>query len=529
MKGRALRDGAPSDHTELECRKHGVCVWKADEEALTLRSNGKQRLRDCKTTWPCRAEVVKRVRDECCKKIVHLGDMFGRDRMCVNTVAFGPPDEDYVVLEEMAKQLPRSSFQKLGLSAANLRSAMTSLSSSLTTLRTSGGTHNGLTMRNLKPQENIRAAFEGNVIGKGRSLIYAEHGWHIYGLADVVSKSMYNLRKKAFVQLAWSNGAKGVAMRDNWFAKGVERASFWCTEVADVKREATCETCGVEGARFTCTGCKFAKYCSPACQRAAWVSHKHLCPKIKASAQAQRGEGIHAEKCGETLVAKETLYSEQLRDNSFHTNMCKVQAEAQELAELFNARLGEAADCQVNFVDLWIYEVLDPYYESGRAWILAEPELEGKFMKWNNNAGSIRATHAQRERSRSRSVTRVPGGFLRPSLGIGAAIIEEDEEEDDGGDAFGYGGVGGGASEMTWETDDIPQCFSHFTWSVTDGKRLVCDLQGVWNRVDGFVLTDPALHYHKGRHKHGGTDKGQEGIENILVRKLLNFIGNFNL
>jgi hypothetical protein len=44
----------------------------------------------------------------------YLGDMFGRDRMRVHTVAFGPPDENYLVLDEMAKQLPLSSFQKLG-------------------------------------------------------------------------------------------------------------------------------------------------------------------------------------------------------------------------------------------------------------------------------------------------------------------------------------------------------------------------------------------------------------------------------
>eukprot|EP00961_Rhodomonas_salina_P159573 2148946-Rhodomonas_salina.1 len=40
---------------------------------------------------------------------------------------------------------------------------------------------------------------------------------------------------------------------------------------------------------------------------------------------------------------------------------------------------------------------------------------------------------------------------------------------------------------------DVPQCFSHFTHSVTDGKHLVCDLQGVWNRFDGYVLTDPVV------------------------------------
>lgn len=133
--------------------------------------------------------------------------------------------------------------------------------------------------------------------------------------------------------------------------------------------------------------------------------------------------------------------------------------------------------------------MLDPYYESGRAWILAEHELEGKFRKWNNNAGSIRETQAQRDRSQSLTrMTRGPSEGPRGLfLGIGGAIIEEDEEEDDDD----------GEAIMPWDTDDVPQCFSHFTWSVTDGKRLVCDLQGVWNRVDGFVLTDPALHYHK--------------------------------
>ena len=39
--------------------------------------------------------------------------------------------------------------------------------------------------------------------------------------------------------------------------------------------------------------------------------------------------GRNAVKSGETLVAKETLYLEQLQDSVFHVNMCKVQAEAQ--------------------------------------------------------------------------------------------------------------------------------------------------------------------------------------------------------
>jgi hypothetical protein len=292
-----LSDGAPSDHNELECRKHGVCVWQVDEEALELR-NGKQRLRDCATAAPCRTEIRQYVREECCKKIVNLGDMFGRDRMCVNTVAFGPPGEDYLVLEEMAKQLPRSSFQKLGLSAVSLRSAMTSLSSSLTTLRTSGGTLNGMTMRsNLKLQENIGLALKSYTAG-ANEVILAEDGWDIYGKQKIVSKITYSRRKSAFVKLDLLHGATGVAMRGSSFARGVERAAFMCSEICDVRNVIGNGPRGGAG--------------TPA-----------------------------ATKCGEMLVAKETLYSEQLRDNTFHTDMCKVQAEAQQLAELFNARLGE--------------------------------------------------------------------------------------------------------------------------------------------------------------------------------------------
>ena len=33
------------------------------------------------------------------------------------------------------------------------------------------------------------------------------------------------------------------------------------------------------------------------------------------------------------------------------------------------------------------------------------------------------------------------------------------------------------------------RCFSHFTYSFSEGRDLLCDVQGVWNAVDGFVLT----------------------------------------
>ena len=45
--------------------------------------------------------------------------------------------------------------------------------------------------------------------------------------------------------------------------------------------------------------------------------------------------------------------------------------------------------------------------------------------------------------------------------------IGEDEDEGEGRDD-GVGPIGAA---------DVPQCFSHFTYEVTDRERLVCDLQ----------------------------------------------------
>lgn len=76
------------------------------------------------------------------------------------------------------------------------------------------------------------------------------------------------------------------------------------------------------------------------------------------------------------------------------------------------------------------------------------------------------------------------------------------------------------AEEMaSIEVDDIPQAFSHFSYEHTRGKYLVCDLQGVWNADDGFVLTDPVIHYVSSTGKkyiNGATDKGEAGIKKFF-------------
>jgi hypothetical protein len=171
--------------------------------------------------------------------------------------------------------------------------------------------------------------------------------------------------------------------------------------------------------------------------------------------EVRRNEGRDFEAAGFPLVGKETLFTEEMTDARFHKRVARVHGEGNELAQLFNDRVEKVfpghPEFNVRFSECWVFTVRDPRFKSGEAWILAEPRLEGQWSKWNNNGGKI-ATK----------------------------------------------GVSNGPSGLCLQ---VPQAFSHFTYSMTDGKELFCDSQGVWNPVDGFCLTDPARHIRKGDRK----------------------------
>jgi hypothetical protein len=83
----------------------------------------------------CRSAVQKSVNDECLKSIAQLGRTFGTDRVIVGCVWIGK-EENFRLLERMAKTLPRGTFYKSHLNAECLGTVFSSLSSSLTSLRT---------------------------------------------------------------------------------------------------------------------------------------------------------------------------------------------------------------------------------------------------------------------------------------------------------------------------------------------------------------------------------------------------------
>jgi len=470
-----LSDGAPSDHNFLECA-HGVQVWQPDLLNAKMHRSGRPSLRACgnDSNSKCRQAVKERVQKDCLERLTKLGDMLGRDRVYVGTIAFGPPGDDYQVLQAMAKRLPQGSFQKLGLSVDSLKTAFSSLTSDLTTMRTEMGGTTPLTLRKNRFQETSyhRNLREESLMD---DLIDQTSGWDIYR-KDEIKKHKYDMQQRRLVEVPLTRGAEGVAVFHYWFSQGVERLVYKCTEIKDYEERG---------------GLKFSS------------------------------------KFGEHLVAKESKHEDFLT-TKFQETFCKTQGEAERLALMFNRRIAGhplARALSIHFLPCVVYEIKERNYPGGIAWMLAEPELEGVFTKWNNNAGHVRRTPPP-------PPTRHPPALGRGSLGLG--MINEDDEDDEDDEDEDYNDQGRAdtarSEEDLYETS--PQAFSHFTYDATHGKELVCDLQGVWNATDGFTMTDPVIHHVSRtgrRHTNGATDKGADGILNFFkthrCNQLCQFLG----
>ncbi|PNW84737.1 hypothetical protein CHLRE_03g156650v5 [Chlamydomonas reinhardtii] len=435
-------------------------------------------------TSGCRALVRKSVNEKCLARIRNMGDLLGRDRVSVNTVAFGPAAEDFAVLQAMSKVLPRGSFQKLGLSAQCLKTAFTSLTSSLATLRTEavGGGGAGLTLRTDLRAKGQRQEYEEHhritngvtfdvYVGK-KFIFKRQYDRHAGELVDVPLAAAHQLRAyqeqhpHAEIQL-------GVAHGRNWFSEGAERVVFQCTEVVSVDGGAT------------------------------------------------------AHAIGPRLVAKQSRHEEQVFEPKFHRTFCRTQGEAAELAALFNRRLARGPAWQVHFLPCYVYKIIDGYYaysKGGQLEILVEQELEGRFTKWNNNAGGVSQGRSGLASSVRNNTAPQQARPANNATALGA-IAEDDEVEDGDGEERDNDDDDGEEEEDVnngGSIDGVPQAFSHFTWDCTGGQKLVCDLQGVWNSTDGFTLTDPVIHHALGGHRNGATDKGQAGIHAFFATHTCN-------
>jgi len=398
--------------------------------------------------WRCIHGITNKVENECCQRVKAIGQVFGRDKIIFQTLAFGPADENFTLLEKMANMLPRGKFQKLGLNAVSLKTSFSSLSSSLSTLRTEGG-HRALTRRSDKIVDRNQK------VDVTSTDIFGADGWWIYGFKYFIGKFEFkdNNNSGRLQKVNLKHGANGIAFYQQPFAEGAERFVYRCSEIT----------------------VQIYEY------------------DYAASSDNMAG------RCGLRLVAKEAKDLENHHQGrKFHETFTRIQSEAADLAQSFTRLLPYArAEWNVNFIPTHICGCYDDSYRHGQAWILVEPELDGKFTRWNNNAGEIKGKTSRGKTS-----------------GLGDMGFLEEEESDEDDDEMG-----------AIQIDDIPQAFSHFSYEYSKGRRLVCDLQGVWNADDGFLLTDPVIHHvcSKGRkHLNGATDKGVDGVKKFFQTHVCN-------
>jgi hypothetical protein len=183
------------------------------------------------------------------------------------------------------------------------------------------------------------------------------------------------------------------------------------------------------------------------------------------------------------MVAKNSiLANEKETKEHFHSDFCRVQSAAYDLAEKFNHEVRQALRLkttsaetrppEIKFVmcHVYTYTHLETKEETA---VLVERFLNGKFTKYNSNNGYVK--QANEGVNNTRTIELVSG----------KAHLEE-----------------------------FLQAFSHWVYVYSQHRMVVCDLQGVLNeegRHPEFLLTDPAICTNKGN-RFGKTDMRLAGI-----------------
>jgi hypothetical protein len=138
-----------------------------------------------------------------------------------------------------------------------------------------------------------------------------------------------------------------------------------------------------------------------------------------ARARQVANDGEHFPDVGPRLVAKEQQHVELMKDNKYAERFCRLQGQAQVMAQAFNRRVRGGAHLQLNFVQCFVYTVRDPRWPGGEAQFLAEHYLEGKFIKFNNNAGAVNPLAVAPQRRKA-----APVHFALDEIGAPSALVK---------------------------------------------------------------------------------------------------------
>jgi Alpha-kinase family/von Willebrand factor type A domain len=240
---------------------------------------------------------------------------------------------------------------------------------------------------------------------------------------------------------------------------------------------------------------------------------------------------------GLPMVAKESRFilnevgveNEEAR-KTFVQTFCGTQQIARRLAMKFNDRLKSNPRVhhdtpRISILDCSIYELDDIYL--GKLSVLVESRLdESKWFKWNSNNGMVNGIKVPEAEKNHLTQQYKAAQINAVAVNLVNANLDMIEEQSDDDDSFNSDedekNDKADVASIVFTASQVAQAFSHFSFCHTKGKRLVCDLQGVFDEAKNELqFSDPVIHYysskhHRRRNVHGRTDRGRNGIDDFF-------------
>jgi Mg-chelatase subunit ChlD len=449
-------------------KSHGNYIpsLEAAEEILTRNKSASCALAVCFISDGKPSDGGRDVEGRIMEAVESLGKRFGR-RLTLATVGIGSNPDEFHMLRSMAEAAKdygvQASFELPSMTSAALADVLTATATSLTKTQTEMTDMTTLKQRNVRDvlRESRKKASEEVVqhVSKDDYFIYPINkvDRHVYREWYDDERRRHDSYDSAPMQ---HPEAGGVVLKKAAFGEGAERFAFRFFEVA------------------------------------------------------ADGETV----VGRPLVAKESRLVLEEGDRSrekFVRTFCRTQQLARRIADEFNKKLDslrrvDKGTPRVTFLDCSVYELDDK--SRGKQSVLVEEKLDHMvWHKWNANNGFIEGMKEAPEFTYDK--LRNAMDHLT-NIDLGAIEEGEEEEESEHNSLEGRPKI----ISKKFTPSEVAQAFSHFSYYATGKKRLICDLQGVFDEKENILkFSDPVIHYYNSgrlerRSVHGRTDLGREGM-----------------
>jgi Alpha-kinase family/von Willebrand factor type A domain len=413
-------------------------------------------------------------------KVESLAQKFGR-RLTFTTIGIGSKDE-FGMLHKMVDAAKDynviAEFKLPSLTSSSLGETFTSVATSLTTSQTE------LTELGTTKQRMVREVLRESRSKASQILLeVSRNDFYLYSLEQTTRKTYGEVHNVDGRRVLYDDvpllhpDAKYVALAKGPFGEGAERFAYRFFEVA--------------------------------------ADQKTILGKPMVAKESR-------------MILEEIGISDAAARKDFVRNFCMTQQLALRLAAKFNEKLKSNRRIhkntpQVSFLDCSIYEIKDN--NVGTCSVLVENKLDhNKWQKWNSNNGMVNGKMKSPESDQGTQQSKTSRSLEIASnlAALDLDMIEEgSEEEEDTDDDDVEKEVN--IRSVVFSASQVAQAFSHFSYIHSHRKRLVCDLQGVFNEEKNMLqFSDPVIHYYNAnrterRNVHGRTDRGEKGIDDFFA------------